>query len=199
MATRILIIDDHTFFRIGLRNFLTRSGEVEVVGESGDSQEACRLAAKLKPDVVLMGLKMMGEGGLEATRIMTQGETGAKVVGLSGSDDPHSVRNMLHAGAVGYVSKGCRPEELLRAINRVIEGEIYLGASVTGSLFGNSAVSPAAESSSKFSRRERQILRLQGFGMGPKEIAGTLSVSINTVKTYLRRIKKKAGSETLRN
>lgn len=191
---RVLIADDHPFFRDGLRVLLEATPDTELVGEATEGDEAVALATELKPDVILMDLRMPGTGGIEATRKILEKapETGILVVTMVEDDD--SVFAAMRAGARGYLLKGADKEEMLLAIRTVARGEAVFGPGIARRLiqyFSPPAPAPARTSRTIFPEltdREREILDLLAAGRNNGEIAGELFLSLKTVRNYVSNI-----------
>ena len=126
----MLLVDDHTLFRAGLRKLLDGTDDIEVAGEAGDGKEALRLAQSLKPDVVLMDISMPDSSGLEATRRIKACLPDVRVLVVTVCSNEEYIRQLLLAGGSGYVLKDIAPDELVRAIHTVHKGEWYLASSV---------------------------------------------------------------------
>ncbi len=135
--TRILLVDDHAIVRLGLMTLLNDQPDMEVVGEASTAAEAVRSVEKLKPDVVLMDIRLPGEGGIEATRQVTNRFPDSKVVMLTSFADDDLVIRAISAGAVGYVLKQVGNEELLRAIQAAARGEALIDPSTTAKLLSH--------------------------------------------------------------
>jgi len=188
---RILIVDDHPVVRAGLRAIITGEPDLTVVGESGDGNDAVRLAAALRPQVVLMDLRLANNtDGIEATREIMARVPDTNVVVLTTHDNSTEMVRALAAGARGYVLKAGPPEELLTAIRAVPEGGTALSPQAAA-LLVNQVVHPAPI----LSNREIEVVRLVAEGLGNREIARTLFLSEATVKTHLVRIYHKLGVE----
>jgi len=194
---RLLLADDHTVLRAGLRMLLDATPDMEVVGEASDGAEAVERALQLKPDVVLMDITMGEMGGLAATRVIRERIRDTKVLVLTMHDDEEYLRQMLEAGATGYVLKRAADAELAVAIRAVHRGEVFLYPSFTRALLGD-LVAPARakqssqrDSSELLSEREKQILRLVALGHTNAQIARQLYLSVKTVETYRARIMEK--------
>ncbi len=189
---RVLIADDHTVIREGLRVLLDAQDDLCVVGEAERGEEACRLAIELRPDVIIMDVSMPGLGGAGATKRLKDLAPEIKVLALSAFEDEVYVRQLLAAGASGYVLKRTAAGEIARAIRVVAEGGLYLDPFVAGKI----AVQPSkgqnghggAES---LSDREGEVLRFIARGFTNKEVANLLGVSIKTVETYKTRLNRK--------
>lgn len=196
MPIRILLADDHALFRSGLAALLAGHSDFSVVGEAADGFEAVRQAVSLKPDVVLMDIGMPGIGGVEATREIRRQAPGTKVLALTQHDDEGYLRQMLKAGAGGYLVKKAADTELFGAVKAVARGELYLHPSMTRLLVDEVVLhSPGGETTrgGQLSERERETLRLIALGYTNREVAERLSVSIKTAETYKARITDKIG------
>lgn len=188
-AIRVLICDDHAPFREGLHALLATSSEVEVVGEAPDGRAAVEQALALQPDVVLMDLTMPGMGGVEATgRVLARCPHIAVLV-LTMAEDDESVFAALRAGARGYLLKGARKAEILRAIRAVTDGEAILGAPVAARLAAFIAATPRpAQVFPQLSGRESEILVLLTEQLTNPEIAARLGLSEKTVRNHVSNI-----------
>ncbi len=188
---RILIADDHTLFREGLRSLLASVADAEAVGEAASGQEAIDQAMALQPDVVLMDIQMPGINGIEATRriVGTSPHIGVIVVTMFEDDD--SVFAAMRAGARGYVLKGADQDEMLRTIRSVARGEALFGPAIARRLMGYfSAPRPAAEPQlfPELTEREREVLGLIAQGHNNEEIARSLVLSQKTVRNHVSNI-----------
>jgi DNA-binding NarL/FixJ family response regulator len=188
---RVLIADDHPFFRDGLRVLVEATPDTELVGEATDGDEVVALAAELKPDVVLMDLRMPGLGGIEATRKVLEEipETGILVVTMVEDDD--SVFAAMRAGARGYLLKGADRDEMLLAIRAVAHGEAVFGPGIARRLiqyFNSPPAGPPRSIFPELTDREREILDLVAAGRNNQEIAESLYLSLKTVRNYVSNI-----------
>ncbi|MER5735676.1 MULTISPECIES: response regulator transcription factor [Streptomyces] len=191
MTVRILLCDDHVVVRAGLLALLGSTPDIEVVGEAGSGEEAVAMAAKLKPDVVLMDLQLgAGIDGVEATRRIAP--TGVHVLVLTTYDTDADITRAIEAGATGYLLKAERPEELFAAIHSAAQGRTALSPPVASRVMDRmrGAAGPS------LTDRERDILGQLAHGLGNKEIARALFISEATVKTHLGRIYAKLGVDT---
>ncbi|AVH96223.1 MULTISPECIES: response regulator [Streptomyces] len=190
-SVRILLCDDHVVVRAGLLALLGSTPDIDVVGEAGSGEEAVAMAAKLKPDVVLMDLQLgSGIDGVEATRRIAP--TGVHVLVLTTYDTDADITRAIGAGATGYLLKAERPEELFAAIHAAAQGRTALSPPVASRVMDRmrGAAGPS------LTDRERDILGQLGRGLGNREIARALFISEATVKTHLGRIYAKLGVDT---
>ncbi|MGW0117695.1 response regulator [Streptomyces sp. NPDC003327] len=191
MTVRILLCDDHVVVRAGLLALLGSTPDIEVVGEAGSGEEAVAMAAKLRPDVVLMDLQLgPGIDGVEATRRIAP--TGVHVLVLTTYDTDADITRAIEAGATGYLLKAERPEELFAAIHSAAQGRTALSPPVASRVMDRmrGAAGPS------LTDRERDILGQLAHGLGNREIARALFISEATVKTHLGRIYAKLGVDT---
>src|SRR3954467_4240578 len=137
MRIRVLLVDDHTILRDGVRLLLESQGDIEVVGEAANGRSAVRLAAELSPDVVVMDVTMPDLNGIEATRQILAASSGTRVLTLSQHTDRRLLSDMLKAGAVGYLLKTSCGTELVRAVRTVVAGHAYLSPEITGVVVGD--------------------------------------------------------------
>jgi DNA-binding NarL/FixJ family response regulator len=187
---RVLIVDDHAVVRRGLRAFLDLQPDVEVVGEAADGAGAEEMSGRLRPDVVLIDLVMPGTDGIATIRRLREAhEQSAVLVLTSFLDDVH-VFAALQAGAAGYLLKDVQPDDLVRAIRQVHQGDSALHPRVAARLVQHTA-QPAGFAD--LTLRERDVLRLLAEGFANKEIARRLSLSEKTVKTHVSNILQKLG------
>ncbi|MFZ5918759.1 MAG: response regulator [Chloroflexota bacterium] len=186
---RVLIADDHTVLRHGLRLILSEADDLNIVGEAADGEQAVALALALDPDVVLMDVNMPGVDGIEASRRIRAARPGIHILMLTVSDRDRDLVEAMRAGARGYLLKKAESGEVLEAIRRVAAGEAILSATAMARVLDELA-SPAA-SPEKLTGRETEVLGFIAQGLGNKEIALALHVSENTVKTHVRHILEK--------
>jgi len=186
---RLLIVDDHPIVRDGLRGAFTGSPEFEVVGEARDGAEAVARATALRPDVVLMDLRMPGVDGVEAIRRLHREAPAVRVLVLTTFDTDSDVLPAIEAGATGYLLKDAPVEDLLRAVRAAAKGEAVLAPTVAGRLMGK-VREPAP---SVLSQRELQVLKLIADGATNREAAAKLFISEASIKTHLLHIYEKLG------
>lgn len=186
---RVLIVDDHPLFRDGLLVMLEAADGFEVVGEATTGEEAVAMMASLQPDVVLMDIAMPGVNGIEATRRIVQADPQARVLMLTMLEDDDSVFAALRAGARGYLLKGARRDEALRAIRAVANGEAIFGPVIAQRMAQYFAMRrPVPNSFPELSEREREILNLIAQGRSNAQIADDLVVSLKTVRNHVSTI-----------
>ena len=185
MATRVLIADDHEVVRLGLSTFLGLDPELDVVGEAGDGAEAVRLAHQLRPDVVLMDLLMPEMDGITATRIIRQELPDTEVLALTSVLEDASVVEAMRAGAIGYLLKDTKAQELRRAIKAAADGQVQLSPRAAARLVREVR---APERPEALSERETEVLRHLAHGRANKEIARDLVIAEKTVKTHVSNI-----------
>jgi two-component system response regulator NreC len=194
MAISVLLVDDHRMIREGLRAMLSVEQGVEVTGEAEDGRQAVRMAAELRPDVVVMDVRMPDLNGVDATRQVLAALPTTRVVALSADADPRSAAEMLRAGATGYVVKDSAFDQLATAVRAAARGESYLSPKVEATVIEEFARGGTAGPRSAFqtlSPREREILQLMAEGQATKQIAATLHVSVKTVETHRRNLMEK--------
>ncbi len=191
MAVRILLADDHTIVRQGLRALLEREG-FDVVGEAADGLEAVRLCETLRPEVAIFDVGMPLLNGIGATREIAKTSPRTKSILLTMHTDDHFVLNSLRAGAVGYVLKEKAYEELVHAIRAACKGEIYLSSGISRAVVDafrrNIEIEPPEQT---LSDRERQVLQLVAEGKTTKEVAALLNISVKTAEAHRTNIMAK--------
>jgi DNA-binding NarL/FixJ family response regulator len=199
MPIRVLLVDDQALFREGLRTLLSAQAGLEVVGEAANGEEALRLAASLRPHVVLMDLRMPLLDGAAATRRLRAAQPDCHVIMLTTFDDEEYVFEGLRAGALGYLLKDVASEKLVEAIRAAARGESFLQPSVAAKVvaeFARLTSQSAARPQplvDPLSERELEILRLVASGASNREIASTLVIAEGTVKNHLTHILEKLG------
>ncbi len=193
MAIRIVIADDHSVVRRGLRMFLAMDPELVVVGEAADGEEAVRIARELLPDIVLMDLLMPVMDGITATAIIRRELPDTEVLALTSVLEDASVVGAVRAGAIGYLLKDTDADALCRAIKAAAAGQVQLTPQAAARLM--QAVS-APESPEALTERETEVLRLMAQGQANKEIARSLNISEKTVKVHVSNILSKLGVQS---
>lgn len=200
MSIKILIADDHSIVRQGLRDLLDKKTDMEVIAESGSGLETIRLASDLKPDVILMDVTMPDMNGIEATRQIISRLPYVKIVALSMHGDKLFVERMFRAGAKGYLTKDCNIEELTEAIHKVIDNKTYISSGIAGAVLEGYLFGKASEDSSVFSiltNREREVLQLLTEGKTARDVADSFCVSVKTIETHRRKIMRKLGIKSI--
>jgi DNA-binding NarL/FixJ family response regulator len=197
-AVRVLLVDDDHLMRAGLKAVLSSDPAIEVVGEAPDGRLAVQRASALRPDVVLMDVRMPGMDGIAATRELLAAVPAACVVILTTFEQDDYVFDALRAGASGFLLKRCRPEELLAAVHTVTAGDALLSPSVTRVVIDRMAREPApdpalGERLGELTVREREVLELLARGRSNGEIAAALVIEESTVKTHVKRVLMKLG------
>ena len=185
---KVLLTDDHTLFRHGIRTLLAAESDMEVIGEAGNAMDAVALAQHVRPDVVLMDIGMPGMSSFEATRQIRKERPDTKVVFLSMYDDEDYLAECLDIGASGYVLKDSPAEQLVSAIREVSRGGSYLSPRLLTRLVdGFRMQGHGATRQPRFgtlTKREREILKMLAEGKSVKEIAGTFDLSVKTVEAH---------------
>ncbi len=191
-AVRVLVVDDQALVRAGFRMILEAEPDVTVVGEAADGLEAIAAVQRLRPDVVLMDVRMPNLDGIAATRRILAGDSGARVLMLTTFDLDEYVYEALRAGASGFLLKDVPPERLIAGIRAVAQGESLLAPSVTRRLIEAYVQRQPARSLPRgyeeLTAREREVLTLMARGLANAEIAAALVVSETTVKTHVARV-----------
>lgn len=189
-VVRVLLADDHTIVRQGLKLILSAHPDLEVVGEAANGNEAVELARKLHPDIVLMDVAMPEVNGIEATKRMVQAEPRLKVLVLSMHKEGVYVREILRAGARGYILKDAIDTELLDAVRSVARGDGYISPAVSGALLSDYRKN-VTDPLDLLSNREREVLQLIAEGKTNKEIATSLNLSVYTVDSHRGKVMEK--------
>ena len=184
MSVRVLVADDHPFFRQGLRTLVDASQELELVGEATDGREAVRLARESAPDVVLMDLRMPGLSGIEATRAVVAADPDIRVLVLTMYEDDDSVFAAMRAGARGYLLKGAGEAEVLRAIRAVASGDAIFGPAIAARLTAY-FTDQTPKIFPQLTDRERDVLQLLAEGRNNEAIAHELALSRKTVRNHV--------------
>ena len=190
MARTVILADDHTVVRCGLRLILEREDDLEVVAEAGDVASARDQLAEHRPDVLLLDLGMPGESTLAALPSLCEASPGTHIVVLTMESDPRCAREALATGACGYVLKDAAGDELVRAIRIVLEGGVYLHPSLGAAVVSGDTRHPTHD----LTEREVEVLRLLALGYTNAEIADEIFLSRRTVETHRARLQHKLGS-----
>ena len=188
MPIRILIVDDHSVIRTGLRTILAAQPDLEVVGEAADGHQAIQLARELHPDVVLMDISMPGPagGGIEVTRRLREILPNTSVLILTVHEDETLLHEAIRVGASGYVIKRAAESELVNAIQAVARGEMYIHPAMTRALLKDLATPPAPNQNAAepLTPREIEVLRMLSKGYTNRQIAEALRISVRTVEGH---------------
>lgn len=202
LGMRVLIVDDHTLVRAGIRRLLESLAEVQVVAEASDGDQALAQAQLHLPDVVLLDLSLPGRSGFEVISELRRKVPQAKIVIMSMHDDASHVREALDRGAIGFVVKEAAPAELELALRAAASGQTFLSPKVSAGLLAPTLRNDRGSGVSALSPRQREILRALGRGKSSKEIASDLGISVKTVETHRARMMETLGcrraSELLR-
>lgn len=197
-SIKVLVVDDHAFFRRGLVSVLAEEPDIDVVGEAGDGEEAVARAAALRPDVVLLDVRMPKAGGIDACAGIRNAVPEAKIVMLTMSDEEEDLFEALKAGATGYLLKEISVVELPEAVRAVSNGQSFINPSMATKLIGEFATLARKEkgrsqptAAPRLTSRETEVLRLVARGLNNRDIADRLYISDNTVKNHVRNILEK--------
>jgi two-component system response regulator NreC len=198
---RVMLVDDHTLVREGIRHVLTATPGVEVVAEAGEAEEALRLAVESRPDIIVQDLSLPGASGLDLTTRLKDLLPSVKVMILSVHDHPEYVLGAVRAGAQGYLRKDTSPAELRSALQAVARGESYFSPPVarhlTAAVRGESMPEDPAGRLARLTPREREVLAGIAAGETSRAIAGRLGLSPRTVETYRESLARKLDIKTV--
>ena len=198
MTIRVVLADDQPLVRAALEMVIADTPDIEVAGQAGTGADVVELAGQLRPDVVVMDIRMPGMDGIEATRLITASPNPARIVVLTTFDDDEYVYAALRAGASGFLVKDMALEEILAAIRAVAAGDALIAPTVTRRLIEEFARRPdpvtGRRAISGITDRERDVLTLVGRGLSNTEIAAELYLSIATAKSHVGRLLTKLGA-----
>lgn len=197
---KIVLADDHKLFRMGLRQLIEKHPDVKIVGEAATGIEVISVAKEQSPDIVLMDISMPELNGIEATRRILGEQPDVRVIIVSMHSDRRYVVETLRAGAKGYLLKDSSPDEIFRAIQKVMRNQFYLSAQINEQVILDFVQQNKSENSSAFevlSAREREVLQLLAEGKSTKQIADLLNLSAKTVETHRMHIMDKLDLHTL--
>ncbi|MBN7785477.1 response regulator transcription factor [Ponticoccus gilvus] len=186
-CTRVVVVDDHPMVAEGIEAILESYDDISVAATLSDGQTMIDRLEELAPDVILMDLNMPGLGGLSATEMILERAPETRILILSMHDTPEYIQTALSHGARGYILKDVPTEEIKRAIDTVMRGERYLCTGAEG------ALAPAVQSREQLTNREQMVLLQLAQGRSNKEVALTLDISVRTVETHRKNIKRKLG------
>jgi len=191
---RVFVADDHELVRFAMRTLLEAQGGIEVVGEASDTQGAIEGCEETRPDVLLLDMRMPGEGGVEVCRRVKETVPETAVLVLTSFDEDDELFGVLSAGAAGYILKDTRPEHVVDAIRSVAAGQSVFDASVASRIISVRSKGEDADAESEgLSARELEVLRLMAKGLTNKEIGHALWIGETTVKTHVSHILHKLG------
>jgi two-component system response regulator NreC len=199
MSVRIVLADDHSLFREGLKSLLQEDPDLEIIGETGNGREAVRLCRELAPDIIIMDVSMPELNGIEASRQVTKECPETKIIAVSMHSSRRFVVDMLRAGAVGYLLKDCAFQELTTALSAVRADQVYLSPSIASVVVERISDSSADEGTmaAQLTPREREVLQLLAEGRRTSEVADQLFLSVKTVQTHRRNIMDKLNLRSL--
>lgn len=194
---RVALVDDDALIREGLRMILDQAGDIEVAATGSDGRQAVRIAREIRPDLMLIDIRMPNLDGIEATKQITAEPDAPRIIILTTFELDEYVFQALRAGASGFLLKRTEPERLIDAIRVVAQGEALLSPSVTRRLIDEFSKQPASVSPERLSdltEREREVLICIARGLSNQELAQRLVIADNTVKTHVKRILTKLGA-----
>ena len=195
MAIRVVLGDDHTLVRQGLRRSMEAEGSLEVLGEGATGTEIVSVVRETKPDIAVLDIRMPEMDGIEACRLITSDGTGTQVVMLTAYDDRHFVVEAVRAGARGYVLKTSDAEHLIQTIRLVAEGNMVIDPQLVVALAEElSTAKERDQAGETLTERELEVLQHLSFGYSNREIGKRLFISADTVKTHLEHIYQKLGA-----
>lgn len=192
--TRVMLVDDHVFWRHGLRQIIDNESDMTVVAEAGEGQEAIRKAISARPDVILMDVNMPGMGGVEATRNISAQLPDVRIVMLTVSDTDENLFDSIKSGAVGFLTKDITPEALVTAIRTTRQGESTLSPFIAARVvrfLQKGGPETKTRQTANLTEREHEILQLISRGARDREIAEQLYISESTVKKHVQNVLRK--------
>lgn len=188
---KVLIVDDHELLRVGIKMLLNTATDIQVVGDADSGEQALRVVSELKPDLVLMDLKMPGIGGLETTRRLLHKFPALKVIAVTACNEEPFPTRLLQAGAQGYLTKGCDAEEMIQAIRKVASGDLFLSPEIAQRLALKNVSEEEESPFDKLSERELQVMLMITSGQKVQDISDQLCLSPKTVNSYRYRLFEK--------
>jgi DNA-binding NarL/FixJ family response regulator len=198
-SLKIFLADDHVVVREGLKTLINAQPDMIVIGEAGDGQTACQQAQECQPDVVIMDITMPILNGVQATALLKRACPAIKILALSVHEDTSYLRQLLTAGAAGYILKHAAADDLIRAIRMVATGGVYLDPTLAGHVVAGYVRAPTVASAlqgTDLSERETEVVQRIAQGYSNKEIATQLTLSVKTVETYRSRAMEKLGLDS---
>ncbi len=195
---KVLVVDDHPVVRKGLQSCLARQDRLRIVGEASDGDEALGKTRELDPDIVLMDIDLPRMNGLAVTELLRKEQPRVKVLVLSVHTNKEFIFRIIQAGAHGYISKGAPPDELVRAIESVCDGEAFFSPEIARAAL-NQFVSNGGKQEPfvQLTIREREVLALIAEGRSNKEVASRLGIGVRTIETHRERIMRKLKIHTI--
>lgn len=196
MGIKIVLADDHALVREGVRQYLAAEKSWTISGEADNSEDTVRICRELQPDLVILDVMMPGDNGPETAIKIIAGCTGTKILALSGSDDSLTVKEMLEAGASGYILKTAPREELLSAVREVLKGGLYFSREILKTMvqeYTGRTPAPAAG----LTEKEKNIVQMIAEGKNTKEIAYELELSTKSIEVYRSQIMEKLGLNSI--
>lgn len=194
---RIVLVDDHSLVRTGLRLIVEKQSDMEVIGEAEDGEPGLNLIKRLLPDIALVDLHMPGVSGIEVTERVRRAKLATRIVILTMAGEAPFPRRLLEAGASGYLTKGCPADELLKAIRQVADGRRYLSTDVAQQLALGNALGGADSPFEELSTRELEVAMMLAQGLTAVQIAKRLKLSAKTVATYKYRLFEKLAIDNV--
>lgn len=192
---KVLLVDDHEMVRMGLSAFLSSQSDIKVVGEASDGEEGVQLAAERQPDVILMDLVMEGMDGVDATKEICRVQDNPKIIVLTSFIDDDKVYPVIEAGAMSYLLKTSRAQDIAEAIRSAMRGQPVLESKVTGKVLSRMRDKTEVKPHEALTEREKEILCLIADGRTNQEISDELFIAIKTVKTHITNILSKLEVE----
>jgi DNA-binding NarL/FixJ family response regulator len=199
LKRKVVIAEDHVVVREALKTKIEADSDFEVVGQTGDGRSAIQLVEDLRPEVVIMDIALPKLNGIEATRQIKADHPEVQVLALSMYSQSNLISELLRAGGTGFLIKNCSSEELILALTTVAAGQTYLSPSIAGVVVDGFLRPDKKRISSAYSRlspREREVLQLLAEGQSAKEVASQLHISLSTVETHRRQLKRKLGLDS---
>jgi len=190
---KVLLVDDHDLVRHGIKTILHNTPDIKVVGEATTGEQAITLSRELKPEIILMDVKMEGIGGLEAIRRISRQDNKIKIIAVSSLDNEPYPSRTLQAGASGYISKSAKAQEMIDAIHAVSLGKKYISADIAQRIALSKLEEKNRKSIEEVSEREMQVMIMITTGKKVSDIAETLHLSPKTVNSYRYRLFEKLG------
>lgn len=197
MQIEVMLVDDHSIVRQGIKSLISREGDIRIIAEASDGQEAIKLAKAKCPDVIIMDVTLPYLNGLDASKVILKHNKHIKIIVLSMHDNRVFIEKALQNGIKGYIIKSSAPDEITHAIREVYSGSFYLSPKISSFVIedyiSNAQRKVRIKSSSNLTCREREILQLIAEGMHNKEISAKLKISLKTVLVHRNNMMQKLG------